>query len=376
MAKVLTVVTLLSAGFAAVVAPTLPGSLPRAQVLALVAGLVAQVAATLLVSRRQDRPHLGFAATALVSAGIVLAGEPWSELMTVGAVAWIPVALAWAAARVFEYHRTRWQLVVSLVLGVGYLVAVGSQADGGWARGTTALAAAVPILGSLTVMLALRLRRARLDQLESLARQRVAAEREQLAAEIHDTLGRHLTLLVLRANTLTLTADDPAVKEAGEQLSGFGSAALTDLRRLVGLLHSTAAPTPVDDQVAVSAQELVAEAQAAGQQVQLTERGTSTPLSPALGRTVQRVVQEGLTNARRHAPDSEVAVELTVADELEVVVRNSATGSSAGVVQPGGGLGLEALRRRVELLGGRCESGPEPSGGYALRVRLPRVRHG
>ncbi|ADB33389.1 histidine kinase [Kribbella flavida DSM 17836] len=406
--RLLTGITVLSTGLAPAVAPTLPGRLSSSAVLVLTLGVVAQLAATFVISRWHHQPHLGFAAAAAVSGGLVLAAPPWPNLIAVGAVAWTPVALGWAATRVFEYARSWYQLVVAVGSGAGYLVVVGSRAGAGWSWLTAVLAAAVPILGSITVMLGLRLRQARRDQLEALARQRVTAqreaeraERERLAVEIHDTLGRHLTLLVLRANTLTLMTDDPAVKLAGSQLSGFGSAALADLRRLVRLLHKPtdsapgtrraseadgalgpdsgrnsgpdSGPDPGPEMVARAARQLVAEARAAGQSVRLVVLGTDLLLPPVLVRTVDRVVQEGLTNARRHAPGSTVEVVVAVADDVEILVRNSAP-EPGSRTEPGGGVGLTALRRRVELLGGHCESGAEPRGGYALLVTLPRVR--
>jgi signal transduction histidine kinase len=99
--------------------------------------------------------------------------------------------------------------------------------------------------------------------------------------------------------------------------------------------------------------------------------GDDPGMAPVLARTVHRAVQEGLTNARRHAPGGAVTVVVTVAeDTVGVVVRNG-PGTAPGH-GPGTGRGLDGVRRRVMLLGGECTHAPTADGGYALRINLPQ----
>ncbi len=376
----------LGALFGALISPTPPA----ARFPAMAAGLAAQLLATLLLARQRSRPHLGFLAVTAVALVLTVLDSPWRALVVGQAVPWVPVALAGATVRVVRDARTPRQLRVAAVAAVTYCVVVGSA----WAvrhghpatAVTASIDAGVPILGGMCVSLAVRLRQARRDRVTELLRERAALarqarsdERRQLAARLHDTLGHVLTLLVLHANALAVASTDPAVRATGEQMSGLGRDGVRELRKALDLLH--------EDEPAAGARErvghpevpvaldgligpLVAQAEAAGQPVRLELHGARDPLAPTIAHTAHRVVQEGLTNARRHAPDT--TVEVTVAARgtaLDVTVRNAAAVS--GPVSPGTGRGLAALRHRVTLLGGNCEYGSTADGGYALRVRLP-----
>lgn len=346
--------------------------LPNASVTALGTGLLGQLAATLVVARSERHPQLGLAAVVAVGSAMLLIDSPWRELMVEQGVLWLPVALAWASVLVLELARTPRQLVVAGAFVAVYLVVAGARAvsDGEWAVGTV-LTAATPILGGLAVSQARRLRRARHDRLAALNRERAARQREekekerqQLATEIHDSLGHLLTLLVLHANALAVTTTDDNTRGAAAQISRLGTDGLTELRHLLELLGSTDDPAPPQ------LDELVGEARAAGQDVQLTVEGDLAALSPTPARTVRQVVREGLTNARRHALGARVQVEIVVTDAAEVVVCNGPGEPGAG---RGSGLGLANLRRRVALLDGDLRNGPTGDGGYALRASFPNT---
>ncbi|MEV0700125.1 histidine kinase [Saccharopolyspora sp. NPDC050389] len=357
---------ILGAAFALAVLPGPPAALAPP----IAVGLLAQLAATVLVARLPTHRHIGLAAVAVVAGVMQLADSPWRALLVEQGVIWVPLALAWATVLVVEDARTPRQLRISGAILLGYLLVVGVRAtlDGDSALAAV-LSAAGPVLGGVSVSLARRLRQARRDRVAALARERAAAireareqERQKVAAEMHDTLGHVLTLLVLHANALAVTTTEGNARQAAEQMSRLGTEGLAELRQLLDLLGTSGhAPPP---EVA----ELVDEARAAGQSVQLVLAEEFAAVPQSLARTVRQVVREGLTNARKHAPGAEVLVEIKVADTIDVLVRNGRGEPDPG---PGNGIGLAGLRRRVALLGGHCEHAPTGDGGYALRASLP-----
>ncbi|WP_207401096.1 sensor histidine kinase [Actinomadura roseirufa] len=137
------------------------------------------------------------------------------------------------------------------------------------------------------------------------------------------------------------------------------------LRRARGPAASGAAPPDLAG--------LVAESAAAGMPVELVERGGPREPSPAVARTAYRVVQESLTNARKHAPGAAVRVEVRYrADGVRLAVVNSAPAAEpdAALAGSGSGLGLAGLRERVETLGGTFAAGPLPD-GFRVEATLP-----
>jgi hypothetical protein len=135
----------------------LPGPL-SASALALALGVLAQLLATILVDRLGRYPQLGLAAVVATAAALHIAHSPWRPLLAEQAVPWVPLALAWATARVVGGARTPRQLRISGLLAVGYVVVV--SASGG-AAGTAAFGAVVPFLGGTCVSLASWLQQAR-----------------------------------------------------------------------------------------------------------------------------------------------------------------------------------------------------------------------
>jgi signal transduction histidine kinase len=195
--------------------------------------------------------------------------------------------------------------------------------------------------------------------------------REQVAREMHDVLGHRLSLLSVHAGALEYRPDAPAeeVARAGKVIRETAHQALQDLREVLGVLRAPtgelAQPTLAD------VRALVAEASRAGMRVALHDETAGTVPGP-VGRTTYRLVQEALTNARKHAPGSDVQVRLSGAQGpgLTVEVRNTAP---AHAPVPGGdaGQGLVGLAERVSLAGGRMEHGPADGGGWRLAAWLP-----
>jgi len=205
-----------------------------------------------------------------------------------------------------------------------------------------------------------------------------AAERQRIAREMHDVLAHRLSLLSVHAGALEFHPDAPAeeVAEAAGVIRESARSALEELRDVIGVLREEGSedPTQPPQPTLADLPALVAESRAAGMRLSARiELGDATPLA-AVGRTAYRIAQEGLTNARKHAPGA--AVTLTVrapGGGLEVEVRSLApVAVAAGASLPGAGTGLVGLTERVSLAGGELEHGVDPDGAFVLRARLPR----
>lgn len=199
-------------------------------------------------------------------------------------------------------------------------------------------------------------------------------ERLRLAAEIHDVVSHRVTVMVLQAGALGLTAPDEATRQAAGELREAGCRTLDELRDLVWLLNATdqEAGAPAESLPDLSA--LVEAARSVGTVVEVVETGEERPLSPAVARTAYRVVQEGLTNVRKHAPGARTRVEVRHrADGVRVSVHNTTpTGATdPAVTSSGGGTGLLGLRRRIELINGTLHAGPGDGGGFEIVASLP-----
>jgi signal transduction histidine kinase len=223
-----------------------------------------------------------------------------------------------------------------------------------------------------------RARRAEQDR-ENEANRRVAEERLRIARELHDAVGHHVALINVQAGALACLLDDRELVQAEESVAHIQRAseeALEELRLTVGLLREPGAaesaepaePLPGLAQLG----ELITAFAGAGLQVTRTVTGQARPLPEAVELTAYRVIQESLTNTRKHAGcDTAVvrlgyaggALSLAVEDEGKPAVRSS---------QPTpGGHGIVGMRERVAALGGRLSAGPRPEGGYRVFAELP-----
>jgi signal transduction histidine kinase len=191
-------------------------------------------------------------------------------------------------------------------------------------------------------------------------------------------LAHRVSLLTLHAGALEFRPDATAdeVAEAAGVIRASAHAALEELRDIIGVLRDGgegSAPEPPQPTLA-QVPSLIDESRAAGMHVQAR---VDTPEVPdVLGRTAYRVVQEGLTNARKHAPGA--AVDVTIANDGErlvvAVVSRRPVGVRAGARAerlPGAGTGLIGLAERVGLAGGELEHGPDAAGDFVLRATLP-----
>ena len=205
-----------------------------------------------------------------------------------------------------------------------------------------------------------------------LAEQARAEERARLAGEMHDVVTHRVSLMVLQAGALRVTAQDEVTRQAAEELRAAGCQALEELRDLVGILRTT----PEGDQTPSVGgfADLVAESMAVGTPIELIEDGDPALASPVVGRTAYRVLREALTNVRKHAPGARVTVRVEYDEaQVRITVRNSApTGrASSALAGTGSGMGIEHLRRRIELVHGTLRAGPCSDGGFSVEATLP-----
>ena len=208
------------------------------------------------------------------------------------------------------------------------------------------------------------------ERIEREAAQQVAlaasAERARIAREMHDVVAHGLTVMVVQADGARYAAEQqPDVAAAAlADISAAGREALTEMRRLLGLLRAEetgTAPQPRLSDIAT----LVAE-----EQVESDLDGLDRPVPDGLALTAYRVVQEALTNVRKHAgPGAVTRVRVHVDHDIDIVVEDDGRGASS--LDDGRGLGLLGMRERVLVHEGTVEAGPRPNGGFRVQARLP-----
>ncbi|MGW4809526.1 sensor histidine kinase [Kitasatospora sp. NPDC004272] len=197
-------------------------------------------------------------------------------------------------------------------------------------------------------------------------------ERNRLARELHDSIGHALTVTVVQAGAAREVADPAFRERALEAIETTGRRALDDLERMLVLLRETPDAAATERPGLGRAPELFAAATAAGSPVEARLDVEEAELPGVLSREAYRILQEGVTNALRHAPGAPILVQGRLTEgELELSCRNPLTGR--GSSRRGGGKGLRGVRERAVLLGGECEAGPDGADGadWLLRVRLP-----
>ena len=207
---------------------------------------------------------------------------------------------------------------------------------------------------------------------EQRARRAVADERARIARELHDVVGHSVSVMTVQASAVRMRLEDDQgqVREALEVVERTGREALAEMRRMVGVLrHPEEAPALAPQPSLEQLERLVEHTREAGLPVELRIEGDPVPLPAGIDLTAYRLVQEGLTNAIKHAGAKRAEVLVRYADgKVELTVSDDGSGTGDG---DGGGHGLVGMRERVSVYGGDLEAGPQPEGGFRLRAILP-----
>ena len=203
-----------------------------------------------------------------------------------------------------------------------------------------------------------------------------AAERARIARDLHDVVTHHVTSMVVQAETTGyLLGRSDRVGATLGNIGETGRRALDDLRHLLGVLGQG------EDRTGPSLgalADLIGRSRKAGQSVKLVQVGEPRPMHPQKEEALYRVVQESITNALKHAPDSHVIVHLDHGNDA-VSTRITTEGGTPGPqaigssqTGPGGGRGVRGLRERVGTVGGELHAGPTPDGVFTVHARVPR----
>jgi signal transduction histidine kinase len=292
----------------------------------------------------------------LVAAYAVAAYRELREAAIGGAIllAWGAAAMLWDDVPFGDY------LFVAIILG------------GVWAAGRT-------VRSRRQLAIALADRNVLLEhEQEARAKQAVAEERTRIARELHDVVAHNVSVMVVQAGAERRSLGDerPETREALEAIEQTGRQALTEMRRLLGMLRKD------DDELALAPQPsmkhlelLVNQVREAGMPVELEVEGEPEPLPAGVDLSAYRIVQEALTNALKHAGPARALVRVRYRlDELELEILDDGPGPAADATNGAGGHGLVGMRERVSLFGGDLAAGERSGGGYSVHARLPLGR--
>jgi signal transduction histidine kinase len=205
------------------------------------------------------------------------------------------------------------------------------------------------------------------------AERATAAERARIARELHDVVAHSVSVMVVQASGVRRLLKDEQHREREALLSveQIGRQALTEMRRMLGVMRSgedppaALAPQPGLQHL----DRLIAQVEEAGLAVTLRVEGHRPALSPGVDLSAYRIVQEGLTNALKHAKGAQAEVVVRYIDSsVQLEIADDGPGAVNGET---GGHGLVGMRERVALYGGTIEAGPRDGGGFVLRAKLP-----
>lgn len=354
----------------------------------LLAGLAAE--ATLMVLQigpllwRRRHPGLVFAAVAAASAlQAVLVDAPLGSqvafpIATYSVARWAPrwqgvaallVGYAGALVAAWDWQSAYGPPVPSLMDLMPYLVTISAVVTSAWALGFAAQQRERYVTGLVE----------RAEQAERMALREVELaaqdERARIAREMHDVVAHGLSVIVVQADGARYAAaKDPGVAVGTlETIGTTGREALAEMRSLLGLLRS--GDTGVRPQPGLAdVPHLVEDARAAGTTVRAELPDPLPEVPEGVGLTAYRIVQEALTNVRKHAgPDAGVRLRVaTEARTLVVDVVDDGRGAAAsGAAGDGPGHGLVGMRERARAHGGVVRAGPAPGGGFEVSARIP-----
>ncbi|MFD5320729.1 sensor histidine kinase [Streptomyces sp. NPDC127098] len=312
-----------------------------------------QLAVALLLAGSQAHYLTGPAMVALFT---VAANRPWRVTAWVAALAFAPLpAVLWQLPELSQDRASS--------AGTYFALLAGAIGWGLFRRSRRQLIASLRERAELAEADAeLRAERARREA------------REEIAREMHDVLGHRLSLLSVHAGALEFNtgASRDEITTAAGVIRASAHLALRDLRQVIGVLRTDPANGDRPQPELADLPRLVAEARTAGGSIELIGPPADPAPPPLVGRTAYRIVQEALTNARKHAPDAAVTIRVAgrPAGRLTVEVTNSAPPTAAPTRRESGGHGLLGLTERARLAGGELRAGPA-GGGFLVCAWLP-----
>jgi len=279
-----------------------------------------------------------------------------------GAVA---VGVAGAAVAALDWLRG-YDAPVTVGNTLAYFLTIATIVVAAWALGTLGRVRSAYV--DALVERSIRVERETAQQVELAA----SEERARIAREMHDVVAHGLSVMVVQADGARYAAErdpDVATRTLGT-IAETGREALGEMRRLLGLLRSGDVtgthPQPRLGDIAV----LVEQTRASGTEVTATLPPPDVTVPDGAALTAYRVVQEALTNVRKHAgPGATASVRMRIADDLEVSVEDDGRGASSP--DDGRGLGLVGMRERVAVHDGSLDAGPRPGGGFRVSARIP-----
>ena len=274
------------------------------------------------------------------------------------------------------YALAVWVPARKFWLGLG-LVVVADLATAATPHGSLKDTVPFTVVSAVSVLLVRRVigdreRRAAMAERERdlVAREAVVEERARIARELHDVVAHNVSMMVVQAGAERRVVPEGSTHEVLETVEEIGRGALTEMRRLVGMLRSDSddplAPQPGLEDLPTLAQQV----REAGLPVALRVDGERRALPAGIELSAYRIVQEALTNALKHAGEARAEVSVRYGpDSLELEIVDDGVAPAAEV--PSGGHGLVGMRERVALYGGRLDAGRRADGGFAVRVLLP-----
>jgi signal transduction histidine kinase len=322
------------------------------------------------VAFRRRRPLLAGTIAMLCNITLIIAAD--------GPGTAVALAISWFCGL---YAIAVWTDTRGFLIGIGVLVAGNASTLIGDTSGIddTWLFTIIPIVAMLLVRRAVRDRQLRADALaaraellELRAHDAVVEERARIARELHDLVAHNVSVMVIQAGAErhALPEDQASTRETLGSIEQAGRQALADARRLLGMLRRDGDREELEPQPGLAQVDvLVEQLQRAGLQVSLVVEGEPRPLPAGLDLCAYRVVQEGLTNALKHAGRSHADVLLRYSPAaLAVEIRDDGSGEPQ---LDGAGQGLIGMRERVALYGGELHAGPRDGGGFEVRASLP-----
>ncbi|MDQ1039156.1 signal transduction histidine kinase [Streptomyces sp. V3I8] len=336
------------------------------------------LAAAALVPRR-SHPLRVLVATGALSAVEFVTGDPRAPVAMSAVVALYTVASTTDRPTTWRVGLLTMTVLTGVAMLAGPLSWYAQENLGIFAWTGMAAAAGDAVRSRRAFVDAIRERADRAERTrEEEARRRVAEERLRIARDLHDVVAHHIALVNVQAGVAAHVMDKrpDQAKEALAHVREASRSALNELRATVGLLRQSGDPeAPTEPAPGLHRlEELVGTFRSAGLPVEVARTDQGTTLPAAVDLAAYRVIQEALTNVRKHAGQeakAEVSV-VRVGPDVEITVLDDGPGDDAAArLEENGGHGLLGMRERVTALGGTCTAGPRYGGGFRVHAILP-----